>query len=76
MSGRARNKPYKRRGHGAENPPEGRQEDSEVAGALGGSAAEEVLHCGPVPRIRMDYFYENSGGTVKSEANGMTTKVF
>ena len=67
MAGRARSKPHRRKRQGEDQP----QEDS---GTPSGPLSEEVLHCGPVPRICMDYFYVSSGGTDKREAHGMSTK--
>ena len=44
------------------------------SGTPSGPLSEEVLLCGPVRRICMDYFYVSSGGTNKAGAKGLSTK--
>ena len=52
MSGRARNKPHRKKGRGPESPPEGHEEDSKVAGAPRGPETEEVPQYGLLLRIQ------------------------
>ena len=48
MSGRARNKPHKRKGRTPDEPEEGPEEDSDVSGAPSVPDTEEVPPSGPV----------------------------
>ena len=74
MSGRARNKPHRKKGHTRSDRDGEGVGDSEASHAPSGSDAEELPKPGPVPRICMDYFYVSSGGGSKRGAHGMTTK--
>ena len=76
MSGRARNKPHRKKGPTRSDHEGGAVEDSEESGASSGSDMEESPQPGPVPRICMDYFYVSSGGVDSRGAHRLTTKEF
>ena len=74
MSGRARNKPHRKKGPKHSDREGGAVADSEVSGAPSGPDMEESPKPGPVPRICMDYFYVSSGAGDSRGAHRLTTK--
>ena len=67
MKGRGRNTPHRRGAQRWARRPKGEEEED--------SSHEEELHEGPVPRVRMDYFYLSERKTSqKSGVSAMSTK--